>query len=330
METLLFHLQQIGWIRTSTARCTPLTGGVSCDILLIEEEGRRFVLKQALAKLRVKADWFADVERNHFEQAYLSVVGEIVPGKVPKVLHADRERGFFLMEYLGEGWENWKNRLLCGRTNAPEAALAGESLGVIHSRTWGDPRLASEFNTTENFIKLRIDPYLRTTGQKHPSLCSFFEQEATRLEQTTQALVHGDFSPKNLLLQPDGLMILDCEVAWFGDPLFDVAFFLNHLLLKAWLLPEHAEGFDLMARAFLNSYRTAMGSKFGAIEEKQAVRLLLMLMLARIDGKSPVEYFTENVVAQCRIRDFVSQHLPDPPPSLNALLMLLKQLRHSL
>ena len=318
---ILRNLRDSGMLRSASPGISPLAGGVSCDIHLIEDGERRFVIKWALGKLRVKDDWFADTARNHFEQAYMRYADSVVPGCVPRILHADATLGYFAMEYLGDGWRNWKSELLAGRADPAHAARAGGILGSIHAASWENDTLREEFATTENFRQLRIDPYLLTAGMRNPALEAYFRDEADRLAKTPLALVHGDFSPKNMLLHTEErLVILDCEVAWFGDPAFDVAFLANHFFLKALHLPAHAPEFLELVAAFLAAYRNALGPTRATSVEVRAARLLPMLLLARVDGKSPVEYLDGRPAEQKAIREFAGRVIPSSPTSFADLI----------
>ncbi|MFT5467853.1 MAG: 5-methylthioribose kinase, partial [Verrucomicrobiales bacterium] len=215
------------------ASLTPLTGGVSSDIYKVEDSDRVFVVKRALEKLKVADDWHADLSRNGFEVAYLNVVSRFLPEAVPKVLFHNPANGYFAMEHLGDGFENWKTTMLAGDCRIEHARRAGEVLGRIHRETWDDSELRAGFETTDNFHDLRLEPYLLKTAERHPDLSQQLLDEADRIRDTRRCLVHGDFSPKNMLFNGDRLVVLDCEVAWFGDPAFDVAFLLNHLMIKA-------------------------------------------------------------------------------------------------
>ena len=104
------------------------------------------------------------------------------------------------------------------------------------------------------------------------------------------ALVHGDVSPKNILVGPDGPVFLDAECAWYGDPAFDLAFCLNHLLLKCVWVPSAKEKLLQCFSVLSSSYLQRFSS--GNLEERTA-SLLPALLLARVDGKSPVEYLDE-------------------------------------
>ena len=301
-------LRRNGHVHDPQARLMPLTGGVSSEIYLVEDGSNKFVVKRALAKLKVKDDWFADVSRNASERNYLEVVGRLLPENVPQILFADSDAGYFGMEFLGDGFANWKQLLLAGDCRLEHAELAGKILGEIHRRTRNDDSLRQKFDTTANFRQLRLEPYLLTTGARHPELQNYFTAEAARIEATCECLVHGDFSPKNILIYGDRMVLLDCEVAWYGDPVFDVAFLLNHFFLK-WLRHAPLEvGMEKMIARFWRQYLVSAQS-LPDIFAARVLRLLPLLLLARVDGKSPVEYL--DPARQEFIRNFVATELRD-------------------
>ena len=290
---LLRLLREDGVIRSESARLIPLTDGVSSEIYRVDDGDASFVVKRALPKLRVRDEWIADVARNRYERMYIEYVARFLPEAVPRLLPGPVDRGYFAMEYLGAGFMSWKKMLLNGDARVEHALQAAAMLGAIHARSAGDSEVADSFDTTGNFMQLRLEPYLLTTGQRHPDLRTHFDAEAQRLANTRICLVHGDFSPKNILLSPSRFVLLDCEVAWYGDPAFDLAFLLTHFLLKGLHHAPRTIGLEEMSRAFWRRYAEDVGD---AIEihslEARAARLLPMLLLARVDGKSPVEYLT--------------------------------------
>ena len=307
-------LHREGAVRNLDARLTPLSGGVSCEICLVEDGAERFVVKRALAKLKVKADWFADVTRNRYEWQFIRYVAQFLPEAVPALRHCSESGNYFAMEYLGCEFQNWKQLLLSGHADPERAAQAGHLLAQIHRHSAGDPKARELFDTTPNFFQLRIEPYLLATGAKHPELQPLFEAEAKRLEATRECLVHGDFSPKNILLSADRLVLLDCEVAWYGDPAFDLAFMLNHFLLKGLLLSPRDADLRSMVDRFWSSYQAARPTPE---LDARVSRLLLMLLLARVDGKSPVEYLEAR--HQDFVRRYVREQLPAQPTTVAAV-----------
>ena len=303
-EDFLNRLRLDGVVRRSDATLTPLADGVSSDIFRVDDGSDTFVVKRALAKLRVKDHWTADVTRNHYEQLYIGYVSRFLPHAVPSLRPGNEKRDYFAMEYLGPEFANWKQLLLRGDISAKHAVCAASVLGKIHGRSAADPEVARQFETTANFAQLRIDPYLLTTGRRHPDLRDYFEEEAQRLASTRLCLVHGDFSPKNIMVSESRLVLLDCEVAWYGDPAFDLAFLLAHILLKSLYHAPRQVGLRRLAGDFWQRYIGEAGSAIDTQSLKPRVaRLLLMLLLARIDGKSPVEYLNDP-----KKTDFVRQH----------------------
>jgi aminoglycoside phosphotransferase (APT) family kinase protein len=273
----------------------PLPGGVSSDIYLAEMPDRTACIKRALPKLKVAADWRAPVERNRWEVEWMRVAAAIVPGAVPEVLGEDRATGSFAMAYLSpDDHPVWKTLLAQGRVDLATAARVGDTLGRIHAATADRPEVAARFPTHEIFFAIRLEPYLVATGRAHPDLAAQFAALVETTARTRCVLVHGDFSPKNILIGPTGPVILDAECAWYGDPAFDLAFVLNHLLLKgAWhppWRPRYVAALAEVARAY---FAHVAWEPADALEARTA-RLLPGMLLARIDGKSPVEYLTES------------------------------------
>lgn len=304
-DSFLALLRRDGIVRAPDARLTPLSGGVSCEIYLVEDGAEKFVAKRALAKLKVKADWYADVSRNRHEWEYIRYVARFLPEAVPVLRHCSAADNYFTMEHLNRGFLNWKQLLLAGQAKAAHARLAGNILAQIHRHSAGDTEAMRLFDTTPVFFQLRIDAFLLTTGAKHPALRPLFEAEAARLAATRECLVHGDFSPKNILINGDRLVVLDCEVAWYGDPAFDLAYLMNHLCLKALRHVPCEIGVRSMLDEFWLAYQAIRPSR--EIESRVG-RLLLLLMLARVDSKSPVEYL--DPARQQFIRNFVREQLP--------------------
>ena len=199
IDEILNELAAAGVISGEHTHYERLHGGVSSDLYLVEEPGHKVVVKQALARLKVKDLWQADVERNRVEQEFIKQVSTILPQNVPRIVYASKEQNYFVMEYL-DGYRSWKSLLLSGDTSLELAVDAGRIMGALHKHSWQNEALAKRFDTMENFYALRIDPYLLTTASKHPVLAESIYVEAKRLEQSRQGLIHGDYSPKNIMI----------------------------------------------------------------------------------------------------------------------------------
>lgn len=277
------------------ARWTPLAGGVSSDLWRVDLPGRSLCVKRALAKLKVAADWQAPVSRNAYEWAWMRFASRHRPDSVPELLAHDPGAGLFAMAYLPpERYPMWKARLLDGEVRVATAAAVGELLGSLHAASAGDAALAEEFATDDNFHALRIEPYLLATAAAHPDLAAAIQGLADRTVGTRLALVHGDVSPKNILVGPSAPVLLDAECAWYGDPAFDLAFCVNHLLLKSLVVAARRTELLLSARALAEAYVRYVDWEPRPALQARAASLLPALLLARVDGKSPVEYLTDD------------------------------------
>jgi 5-methylthioribose kinase len=269
----------------------PLTGGVASDIWKVQGPDRAFVVKRALARLRVAQEWNAPVSRNATEVLWLLEAAKLVPQAVPKVLAHDAAYGAFAMEYLDPASHPvWKGQLLRGHVDVSFAAAVGTTIAKIHGGTAHSQAVAERFATGDAFHALRLEPYLEATARAHPDLSGPVMSLSAETLSAKLALVHGDVSPKNILAGPRGPVILDAECAWYGEPAFDLAFCLNHLLLKGLIVPAARQILRESFGAMVAAYLAQVDWEPAINIERRTARLLPALLLARVDGKSPVEY----------------------------------------
>ena len=308
-----------------STRFEVLTGGVSSDIWKVTTPERVFCVKRALSKLRVAADWNAPVERNRYEVAWMRIAHGIVPGAVPEILHHDQVEMLCAMSYLDPADHRlWKNALRDGRADPAAAAAVGSRLGRIHAATANNPRVAAQFPRHDIFHAIRLEPYLEATATTHPDLQDVLLGLSRRTGETRLVMIHGDVSPKNILLGPGGPVFLDAECACLGDPAFDLAFCLNHLLLKCLWNPAAREGFHACFEAMAEAYLAEVGWEPRDAVEQRAASLLPGLFLARVDGKSPVEYIRSDEDRD-RVRRCARPLLAAPPSRLADVLAAWKK-----
>ncbi|MFO1033228.1 MAG: aminoglycoside phosphotransferase family protein [Hyphomicrobiales bacterium] len=294
-------LREAGLVHGDDFTAVPLTGGVASDIWKIETRGRVFVVKKALARLRVAQVWEVPVNRNASEVAWLQEAAKVAPQAVPRILAHDAGRGVFAMDYLApQEHPVWKSELAAGRADPQFAATLGATLASIHAATAGDDAAAQRFANDGNFHAIRLEPYIEAVARRHVDLAEPLLTLVQRTLSTKLALVHGDVSPKNILAGPAGPVFLDAECAWYGDPAFDLAFCLNHLLLKALWKPQFTDAYAACCAALSQTYFNGVTWEEPAACEARVATLLPALLLARVDGKSPVEYLTAE-----RQRDYV-------------------------
>jgi aminoglycoside phosphotransferase (APT) family kinase protein len=286
-------LREIG-ITEPPGRAEPIAGGVSSDIWMVELGRRRICIKRALPALKVAADWRAPIERSRYEFAWFECVATLLPHAVPPLVGRSADGRMFAMDFLvPEDHRLWKALLLAGEVDPGFAGSVGTALVAIHAGSAGNPQVAAEFASDAIFHALRLEPYLVATAAKHPDLADRLAAIERVTAETRLALVHGDVSPKNILAGPDGPVFLDAECAWYGDPAFDVGFCLNHLMLKCLPVPQRIDALAASFETFVARYLAGVSWEAPEALERRAAALLPALFLARIDGKSPVEYVVD-------------------------------------
>ena len=283
-------------------------------MLLVEEGTRRLVVKQALGKLRVEQEWLADQNRIFRESAALRKLAPCLPERsLPAVVFEDRENFIFVMNAAPGASVCWKDLLLNGEIRVETGQRVGELLARMARVSWRAPVWESEFGDQTVFDQLRIDPYYRATARRHPDLAPLAMRLIGESAARRVCLVHGDWSPKNFLVDGASVMAIDFEVIHFGDPSFDSAFLLNHLALKSFYRPQWADLYAQAAAGFWASYLAGVPGE-GWIEPA-TLQHLGWLMLARVDGKSPAEYLREPAL-QDRVRRFARELILSPPKSV--------------
>ena len=312
-------------------RVRELAGGVSNIVLRVDVTGAPpIVLKQGRERLRVAMDWRARLDRVWTESATLGVLGAILPeGTVPRLLFEDRPNYLFAMTCAPEDAVTWKSHLMAGRVDPDIAGRLGTILGTIHAEAARHPALRTTLADTTLFDELRVDPYYRTIARRHPDLAPRIEALIASMNRPEEerTLVLGDFSPKNILVHSGGLILLDFECAHAGDPAFELGFFLTHLLLKAVRAattdPAGAGRYINLTRRFWDAYldRRDLAPGPGTDLIRRAVRHTAACCLARVDGKSPVEYL--DTQGQTRARSFAREALEAEPVTWDDLITML-------
>lgn len=283
------------------ATVTRLAGGVSGDTRLVEVLPERLVVKRALGQLRVDGVWRAKPERAMTEAAAIELLHGLTPEYTPRLCDTDPERHTIVMTAAPADWTPWRDVLLGTTVDTSSGLLAtttvlGLVLAAWHRNTWRDPSIAARFDDYEAFDQLRITPFHRAVALVHPGAARRIDALADELCEARDCLVHGDFSPKNVLVGRGGLMVLDFEVAHVGAPVLDVAFLWCHLALKAMHLPHRAKRLAEAAGVFLETYRE--GTDAPPVE--RLAWHTAALLLARVDGLSPAGYLTGTTAAAVR------------------------------
>jgi len=314
-DAIIVALHEVGLV-AGPAEYERLTGGISSNIWKVTTPLGSFCVKRALPQLAVAVEWRVPVERNRFEVDWYKIADELVPGAAPRVLAHDEESMLFAMAYLDPGdFKLYKDELRDGRADPAIAGEVGRRLARIHAGTAGRPELKAVFPRNDIFHAIRLEPYLEATAGKHPDLHDVLFALSERTHVTRLAMIHGDVSPKNILIGPDGPVFLDAECACIGDPAFDLAFCLNHFLLKCLWTPSAIPDFLDCFEAMTKSYLAGVDWEAPDAMEARTASLLPGLFLARVDGKSPVEYVTDEADKD-KVRRTGRALLQSPPKHL--------------
>jgi len=301
------YLRERGWIdNREQVEIRALTGGVSNQVLFVGRKpaAQSFVVKQARPQLRVDDPWFCSVDRIAREIAVIEACGQLLAGLdqpaihavVPTIVAVDPENYCFAMSAAPAEHVVWKTLLLSGQADQNIARRCGTLLGTLHAQSWRHVGLEQALNDRQFFIDLRLDPYYRHLSRLFPEDSERLDWLVDLVLENRHSLVHADFSPKNLLVYDDGLMLVDFETGHFGDPAFDLGFFLSHLVLKTVYRAPQVTSYLGLITAFWEEYLLVVSARLTAAErnslEDRAVLNLAGCLWARLDGKSKIDYLS--------------------------------------
>jgi 5-methylthioribose kinase len=327
-DELIAYLRRTGRIgREEQVRVCILRGGVSNRTVAIERDtGDAWVLKQALEKLRVPVDWFSSPERIHTEALGLEWLARIAPpGTTTPLLFEDAEQHLLAMQAVPQPHENWKAMLLAGRIRLDHFRQFAALLATIHREAYRRRAdLEQVFADRSFFESLRLEPYYAYAAGQAAAAAGFLDALIRDTLACRITLVHGDYSPKNILVYKDRLVLLDHEVIHFGDPAFDLGFSLTHFLSKAHHLPALRREFAEAALEYWRVYAETLGPlPWAADLEPRAVRHTLGCLLARVAGRSPLEYL--DAAERDRQRQAVLSIMPAAPATISGLIRMFEE-----
>ena len=292
-DNALDYLRERDWPVAEPAHTELLSGGVSNQVLRVRTANDLFVLKQSRPQLRTRDAWYSDLDRIFREQEVMEALEPVLPlGVVPKVLFVDRPNFVYAMSHAPEGARVWKADLLAGHVDPARGEQAGRVLGRLHQASAVQPAFQA-FTDHAVYVQLRVDPFYRRIQERRPEVAVPVGQIIEEMLTRQEALCHGDYTPKNMLMHDDGFTLVDYETAHLGDPTMDLGLFLAHLTLKALKLAAHRKALFQTMRAFWQAYADEV--RFRPIDdlERRGMWHLGVCLLARIDGTSPVDYLPD-------------------------------------
>lgn len=303
-------------------RIEVLRGGVSNRTVRVERAGgEAWVVKQALGKLRVAVDWFSSPTRIEREALGMEWLARLVPsGAITRLVFFDPQNHLLAMDAVPQPHANWRTLLLAGQLDLDHVRQFGQLLGMIHRRAHERrDELEPLFRDRSFFESLRVEPYYAYTASQVASSAPFYDALVQETHATRVTLVHGDYSPKNILVHTNKLILLDHEVIHWGDPAFDLGFSLTHLLSKAHHLPDRRADFANAAKFYWRTYADTLGPReWASTLGPRAVRHTLGCLLARVAGRSPHDYWTPE--ERERQRRIVPRLMEAPPARVDELV----------
>ncbi len=322
-DQLVHYLRQHGHIGTDeTPVVEPLPGGVSNRTFRVRRrDGECWVIKQALAQLLVPTAWFSSPSRNHAEAMALRWLPKLAPADtIPGLVFEDAENHLLAMLAVPEPSQNWKTLLLKGQLEEEHVRQFGALLGCIHcGSSERKAELLPIFQDRSFFESLRLEPYYAYTASQLDEAAPFLNDLVQETRQHRDCLVHGDYSPKNVLIHAGRLVLLDHEVIHFGEPAFDLGFSLTHLLSKAHHLRAQRRRFLEAAQLYWKSYLQAVAPFHqNADFESRVAKHTLACLLARVAGRSTLEYFNAH---QRRVqKEVVFDLITNPGPNIAGVM----------
>ena len=292
-ENALDYLRGTGRVSRAAA-VELLAGGVSNLVLRVVTDQGPFVLKQSRPQLRTRDAWFSDLDRVYREQEVMQALFPLLPAlTVPEVLFVDRPNYVFAMSHAPQEASVWKHDLLEGRIDPALGRYVGRILGLMHEGSARRSDVFAAFADANVFVQLRVDPFYRRVQERRPEVAGPVGDLIEQMLSRREALCHGDYTPKNMLIHDHGFMLVDYETAYWGDPAMDLGLCLAHLVLKAFHLPQKREEYFALIRAFWQGYDGEIHFKPAAEMAARGSAHLGACLLARIDGTSPVDYLPD-------------------------------------
>ena len=306
-----------------------IAGGVSSNVWLVRDADDSYVVKQPLSRLRVQTSWHAPLERSTYEYRWLRMAAQCDPRLVPPIVSFEPDRPLLVTRYLPPtAYPIWQRSLFDGNANAIQAGSVGRALVALHAHTAGKAHSQASFKADQVLLATRIEPYFFATALRHPPVASTLRAIGESVLIQGRAVIHGDVSPKNILLGPAVPVFLDAECACYADPAFDLAFCLTHLLLKQVAVTERRAALHRDAQALVHGYSAGVAWESAAALLARCAVLLPALMLARIDGKVPVSYLAEK--QREAVRAFALKHLDAATNDLEHVMQGLSELAASM
>ena len=265
-----------------------LSGGVSCDTAKVTWPGGGAVIKRALPQLRVPGQWQADVDRILAEADAIELLRGLTPKNVPNLISRSDSDLAIAIELAPDDMRDWRYTMLEGVVEPHVGTTLGEVLATWHIRGKSLELPQRIIDGKKRLFDLRAGAFYGGMAQTWPEFAPLINGLAEELMDSRETVVHGDFSPKNILHGPSGTWVLDFEVTHQGAPVFDLGYMCAHLNLKALKLEAERELVAQTVENFLRAYELTGGTIPANISAHAGV-----IAAVRVAGISQVNYFDQ-------------------------------------
>ena len=301
-----------------------IEGGVSSEVYKVRTSKKSYCVKRSLAKLLVKKDWFVDTKRLKFEYFWLKHCKKIIPNSIPKIIKYDHKKKILIIEFFNDTkYFTLKSLLLSKKINIKLINKISRSLFKIHKKSRGSKIKNKYKGNDKNFFDLRLDAYFNEVKRVHPKLIKKVNKIILDYRKNSSTLIHGDFSPKNILTNNKVIKFIDAETCNYGDPVFDLVFFTNHLLIKSIFIPSKKKLFLESYKNFFDTYIKLLDWENRKNFCQRCINMIPIMLIARVDGKSPVEYIKDKSTKN-NIRKLSFRLIEENIESMEKLYTLLK------
>ena len=271
-----------------------LTGGVSSEVYHVKTNKNNYCIKRSLKRLLVKKKWIANTNRIKFEYLWLKHCQNILKRNIPNTYEFNNKKKYIVMEYLKTSQYKTLKQLYFNKIiNINTIRSISKHLYKIHSNSSNYKTKKTFEGNYKNFYDLRLDPYFNEVGRVYPKYKGYIKKINENYIKHSNTLVHGDFSPKNILVGKNKIIYLDAECCNFGDPVFDLVFFTNHLLIKSIFFKDKSQEFIKLYISFYREYLSNLSTKHFNSYIDRIIKMTPIMLLSRVDGKSPVEYINK-------------------------------------
>ena len=251
---------------------TPVSGGLVHHVY-------RVTTKHAVYYLKVRGTKFAKMptiesrpEDIEFEYRALKQFHAVAPESFPEVIAYDRAGSRILLSSIMTPDINLEFLLNNGVVNNTDIERIARLVAQVHDGLHSNTEVIRGENEDE-YYNNNLYYRLSSLGRKP------LKDVVTHLKKHRKQIIFGDLSPKNMAIDNEGVYICDLDTAHYGNVLFDIGFFMGHLLLHTFNQRD-----SHIAEAFVGTYLNHADLHIDDEDEDLLVRITIGTCIYRLDN----------------------------------------------